>query len=106
VVGDTLLDSDVTGSVTRLCPDAPAPIVDLGEQVQRPGGAGLAALLAARAGHPVTLVTALGDDPPGTPAGRAAGRRGRPGPAAAAGLDGAQDPRPRGRAVAAADRLR
>jgi D-beta-D-heptose 7-phosphate kinase/D-beta-D-heptose 1-phosphate adenosyltransferase len=65
VVGDTLLDSDVTGSVTRLCPDAPAPIVDLGEQVQRPGGAGLAALLAARAGQEVTLVTALGDDPPG-----------------------------------------
>jgi rfaE bifunctional protein nucleotidyltransferase chain/domain/rfaE bifunctional protein kinase chain/domain len=64
VVGDTLLDSDVTGTVTRLCPDAPAPIVDLGEQVQRPGGAGLAALLAARAGHRVTLVTALGDDPP------------------------------------------
>jgi len=65
VVGDTLLDSDVTGSVTRLCPDAPAPIVDLGEQVQRPGGAGLAALLAARAGQEVTLVTALGEDPPG-----------------------------------------
>jgi D-beta-D-heptose 7-phosphate kinase / D-beta-D-heptose 1-phosphate adenosyltransferase len=65
VVGDTLLDSDVIGSVTRLCPDAPAPILDLGEQVQRPGGAGLAALLAARAGQEVTLVTALGEDPPG-----------------------------------------
>ncbi len=65
VVGDSLLDSDLTGSVTRLCPDAPAPVVDLGEQIQRPGGAGLAALLAARAGHPVTLITALAGDPPG-----------------------------------------
>ncbi len=65
VVGDSLLDSDLTGSVTRLCPDAPAPVVDLARQVQRPGGAGLAALLAARAGHAVTLITALAGDPPG-----------------------------------------
>ena len=64
VLGDTLLDSDITGTVSRLCPDAPAPVVDLSAQCQRPGGAGLAALLAARAGHQVTLVTALGNDPP------------------------------------------
>lgn len=65
VLGDTLLDSDITGTVNRLCPDAPAPVVDVSTQCRRPGGAGLAALLAARAGHQVTLVTALGDDPPG-----------------------------------------
>ena len=64
VVGDTLLDSDITGTVNRLCPDAPVPVVDLNVQCQRPGGAGLAALLAARAGHQVTLVTALGHDAP------------------------------------------
>ena len=64
VLGDTLLDSDITGTVNRLCPDAPVPVVDLSSQCQRPGGAGLAALLAARAGHQVTLVTALGTDPP------------------------------------------
>ncbi|HKR49493.1 MAG TPA: PfkB family carbohydrate kinase [Pseudonocardiaceae bacterium] len=64
VLGDALLDSDLTGTVNRLCPDAPAPIVDLSAQCQRPGGAGLAALLAAQAGHQVTLVTALGNDPP------------------------------------------
>ncbi|MGH3874720.1 MAG: PfkB family carbohydrate kinase [Pseudonocardiaceae bacterium] len=64
VLGDTLLDSDLTGTVHRLCPDAPAPVVDLSAQHRRPGGAGLAALLATRAGHQVTLVTALGDDPP------------------------------------------
>jgi D-beta-D-heptose 7-phosphate kinase / D-beta-D-heptose 1-phosphate adenosyltransferase len=64
VVGDTLLDSDVEGRVERLCPDAPAPVVDVSAQRWRPGGAGLAALLAARAGHHVVLVTALGTDPP------------------------------------------
>ncbi|MBV8541380.1 MAG: D-glycero-beta-D-manno-heptose 1-phosphate adenylyltransferase [Pseudonocardiales bacterium] len=63
VLGDSLLDSDVEGTVDRLCPDAPVPVVDVREQRWRPGGAGLAALLAARAGHDVLLVTALGVDP-------------------------------------------
>ena len=63
VIGDTLLDSDVDGQVNRLCPDAPVPVVDVETQRWRPGGAGLAALLAARAGHDVVLVTALGTDP-------------------------------------------
>jgi D-beta-D-heptose 7-phosphate kinase / D-beta-D-heptose 1-phosphate adenosyltransferase len=64
VIGDTLLDSDVEGRVDRMCPDAPVPVVDVEAQRWRPGGAGLAALLAARASHDVVLVTALGTDPP------------------------------------------
>lgn len=63
VFGDTLLDSDVEGTVDRLCPDAPVPVVDVQARWWRPGGAGLAAVLAARAGHDVVLVTALGTDP-------------------------------------------
>jgi D-beta-D-heptose 7-phosphate kinase/D-beta-D-heptose 1-phosphate adenosyltransferase len=63
VFGDTLLDSDVGGTVDRLCPDAPVPVVDVQARCWRPGGAGLAAVLAARAGHDVVLVTALGTDP-------------------------------------------
>ena len=63
VFGDTLLDSDVEGTVDRLCPDAPVPVVDVQAQCWRPGGAGLAAVLAACAGHDVVLVTALGTDP-------------------------------------------
>ena len=62
IVGDTLLDVDLVGSVHRVCPDAPALVVDEDARRPRPGGAGLAALLAARAGEPVTLVTALADD--------------------------------------------
>ncbi|GAA3119933.1 D-glycero-beta-D-manno-heptose 1-phosphate adenylyltransferase [Streptosporangium carneum] len=63
VVGDTLLDVDVEGEAERLCPDAPVPVVVGGREHRRPGGAGLAAVLAAQAGAEVVLVTALGDDP-------------------------------------------
>ena len=62
VVGDALLDRDVHGSVDRLSPDAPVPVFDYEAEVLRPGGAGLAAALAARDGHEVKLVTALADD--------------------------------------------
>ncbi|MFH9127380.1 D-glycero-beta-D-manno-heptose 1-phosphate adenylyltransferase [Streptomyces griseoaurantiacus] len=63
VVGDALLDRDVSGRAERLAPDAPVPVVADGEERLRPGGAALAAYLAARDGREVTLVTALGDDP-------------------------------------------
>lgn len=62
VVGDSFLDVDVEGEATRLCPDAPVPVLDLGSRRRRPGGAGLAALLAAADGAEVVLVTALGHD--------------------------------------------
>lgn len=62
IVGDTLLDRDVDGAVRRIAPDAPAPVLDEQQVRERPGGAGLAALLAAAQGHQVALVTALADD--------------------------------------------
>ncbi|MEV0902478.1 PfkB family carbohydrate kinase [Actinoplanes sp. NPDC049802] len=65
IVGDTLLDRDVHGTVTRIAPDAPAPVLDEERAEERPGGAGLAALLAARRGHEVVLVTALAADAAG-----------------------------------------
>jgi rfaE bifunctional protein nucleotidyltransferase chain/domain/rfaE bifunctional protein kinase chain/domain len=64
VIGDSLLDRDVVGRVDRLCPDAPAPVVDVETTRSRPGGAGLAALLCA-ADAATTLVTPLADDEPG-----------------------------------------
>jgi D-beta-D-heptose 7-phosphate kinase/D-beta-D-heptose 1-phosphate adenosyltransferase len=64
VVGDSLLDRDVVGRVERLCPDAPAPVVDVEATRSRPGGAGLAALLCA-ADAATTLVTPLADDEAG-----------------------------------------
>ena len=66
VVGDALLDVDVLGVARRLCPDAPVPVLDDIEEHARPGGAALAALMAARDGHDVVLVTAIGDDEAGS----------------------------------------
>ncbi len=65
MVGDALLDVDVDGTSDRLCPDAPVPVVDLTREWRRPGGAGLAALLAARSTAEVVLVTPLGGDQAG-----------------------------------------
>ncbi|WP_448316285.1 D-glycero-beta-D-manno-heptose 1-phosphate adenylyltransferase [Streptomyces sp. CO7] len=63
VVGDALLDRDLAGTADRLAPDAPVPVIaDCAERL-RPGGAALAAYLAAQDGRPVTLITGLGDDP-------------------------------------------
>ncbi|MEV4336838.1 PfkB family carbohydrate kinase [Streptomyces sp. NPDC049590] len=63
VVGDALLDHDLCGRADRLAPDAPVPVVHGARRSSRPGGAALAACLAAADGRPVTLVTALGSDP-------------------------------------------
>ncbi|ONH23583.1 hypothetical protein CcI156_18160 [Frankia sp. CcI156] len=62
VLGDVLLDIDITGEVNRVSPEAPVPVVSSPKDEARPGGAGLAALLAAMDGHRVTLITALGSD--------------------------------------------
>jgi D-beta-D-heptose 7-phosphate kinase/D-beta-D-heptose 1-phosphate adenosyltransferase len=62
VLGDSLLDIDIDGEANRLSPEAPVPVVDVSRQRRRPGGAGLAALLAARSGGDVILVTAIGVD--------------------------------------------
>ena len=65
VVGDALLDIDLEGTADRLTPDAPVPVLENLVEHARPGGAGLAALMAVRDGHDVVLVTALGDDESG-----------------------------------------
>jgi D-beta-D-heptose 7-phosphate kinase/D-beta-D-heptose 1-phosphate adenosyltransferase len=63
VIGDALLDVDLEGTAERLSPDAPVPVVNCVREHERPGGAGLAARLAAEmTGHDVVLVTAVGDD--------------------------------------------
>ncbi|MEU9099971.1 PfkB family carbohydrate kinase [Streptomyces sp. NPDC048361] len=63
VVGDALLDRDLAGTADRLAPDAPVPVVTERSCRARPGGAALAARLAADDGRDVTLITGLGDDP-------------------------------------------
>ena len=65
VVGDVMLDVDLSGEATRLSPDAPVPVVDVSGVKRRAGGAGLVARMLAEDGWPVTLVTVLGDDDAG-----------------------------------------
>lgn len=65
VVGDVMLDVDLSGEATRLSPDAPVPVVDVSDVRRRAGGAGLVARMLAEDGWPVTLVTVLGDDDAG-----------------------------------------
>ena len=62
VVGDVLLDRDLDGTASRLSPDAPVPVVEDIRENTRPGGAGLAALLAAQDAPDVVLITPLGAD--------------------------------------------
>jgi D-beta-D-heptose 7-phosphate kinase/D-beta-D-heptose 1-phosphate adenosyltransferase len=65
VIGDVLLDRDIDGAVHRVSPEAPVPVVEIGAEAERAGGAGLAAaLLVNRPGIEVRLVTALADDEP------------------------------------------
>jgi rfaE bifunctional protein nucleotidyltransferase chain/domain len=65
VVGDALLDVDLVGTVSRTTPDAPAMVLEQQARLARPGGAGLAAWLAASHGVAVTLACPLAGDPPG-----------------------------------------
>ncbi len=62
IVGEALLDLDLVGTVERLCPDAPVPVVDESHELARPGGAALAAFLTAGGDRPVVLLTPLGAD--------------------------------------------
>jgi D-beta-D-heptose 7-phosphate kinase/D-beta-D-heptose 1-phosphate adenosyltransferase len=65
VLGDALLDRDLEGRAERLSPEGPVPVVEDLVQRTRPGGAGLAAALAAFDGREVTLITALASDESG-----------------------------------------
>ncbi|BCK56528.1 PfkB family carbohydrate kinase [Nocardia wallacei] len=62
VVGDVLLDIDIMGRADRAGPDAALPVVEFVSRRTRPGGAGLAALLAATTTPEVVLVGAFGSD--------------------------------------------
>jgi rfaE bifunctional protein nucleotidyltransferase chain/domain/rfaE bifunctional protein kinase chain/domain len=63
VVGDALLDVDLIGTASRLTPDAPVPVVEDVETRERPGGAALAAVIAAAAtSREVVLVAPIDTD--------------------------------------------
>ncbi|WP_019894651.1 bifunctional D-glycero-beta-D-manno-heptose-7-phosphate kinase/D-glycero-beta-D-manno-heptose 1-phosphate adenylyltransferase HldE [Hydrogenovibrio halophilus] len=66
VVGDVMLDQYWTGSAKRISPEAPVPVVKVGEQTVRAGGAANVALNVAALGAQATLMGIIGQDEHGT----------------------------------------
>ncbi|MGI0118023.1 bifunctional D-glycero-beta-D-manno-heptose-7-phosphate kinase/D-glycero-beta-D-manno-heptose 1-phosphate adenylyltransferase HldE [Zooshikella sp. RANM57] len=62
VVGDVMLDRYWHGATSRISPEAPVPVVRVGEKEDRPGGAGNVALNIAALGAPAYLVGVTGED--------------------------------------------
>jgi len=62
VIGDLMLDHYVWGSVGRISPEAPVPIVDVSRETEMPGGAGNVAVNMASLGSEIFLVGTLGQD--------------------------------------------
>jgi len=62
VVGDVMLDRYWQGSVSRISPEAPVPVVHVEEIKECPGGAGNVALNVAALGAQATLLGLVGDD--------------------------------------------
>jgi D-beta-D-heptose 7-phosphate kinase/D-beta-D-heptose 1-phosphate adenosyltransferase len=76
VIGDLLLDVWWSGTSDRLCREAPAPVVDLGARVLRPGGAANTAMNLAALGARVRVVGLVGADDAGRALRRALGDAG------------------------------
>lgn len=62
IVGDVMVDHFLIGSVTRISPEAPVPVVALEREFSVPGGAANVALNARALGAEVTLAGVVGDD--------------------------------------------
>jgi rfaE bifunctional protein kinase chain/domain len=64
VVGDAMLDRYLYGSVDRISPEAPVPVVRVTRQEERLGGAANVALNIKSLGPHATLITVVGEDEP------------------------------------------
>ena len=65
VIGDVMLDSYIWGSVTRISPEAPVPIVAVKKRINLLGGAANVALNIKAIGAEPILCSVIGDDPKG-----------------------------------------
>jgi D-beta-D-heptose 7-phosphate kinase / D-beta-D-heptose 1-phosphate adenosyltransferase len=65
VVGDVMLDAYLEGVSSRLCPEAPVPVVAVSRHAEAPGGAGNVAVNARALGARVTLLGTVGADAAG-----------------------------------------
>lgn len=65
VVGDVMLDRYWSGQTSRISPEAPVPVVHVGANEERPGGAANVALNIASLGGKVSLLGYTGQDEAG-----------------------------------------
>src|SRR5687768_3418421 len=65
VIGDVMLDTYWWGTVDRISPEGPVPIVAITKKEQRIGGAGNVALNAGALGAGVVLISVIGTDEEG-----------------------------------------
>lgn len=65
VIGDVMIDRYISGSVKRISPEAPVPIVNMYSVENRLGGAANVALNLCALGASVTLLSIIGDDQEG-----------------------------------------
>ena len=65
VIGDVMLDRFIDGSVSRISPEAPVPVLEKSRETQMPGGAANVAGNLASLGCNVRLVSVTGDDAQG-----------------------------------------
>ncbi len=66
VIGDVMLDRYVYGTVERISPEAPVPIVRVEREVAMPGGAGNVVRNLTALGAAVAFVSVVGDDQAGS----------------------------------------
>ncbi|MSO90578.1 MAG: D-glycero-beta-D-manno-heptose-7-phosphate kinase [Acetobacteraceae bacterium] len=66
VIGDVMLDRYAYGSVRRISPEAPIPILSVDRDVAVPGGAGNVVRNLTALGAAVAFVAVVGDDQPGS----------------------------------------
>ena len=65
LIGDVMLDRFIDGSVSRISPEAPVPVLEKSRETQMPGGAANVAGNLASLGCNVRLVSVTGDDAQG-----------------------------------------
>ncbi len=66
VIGDAMLDRYIYGTVDRISPEAPIPVISVEREVAMPGGAGNVVRNLTALGLPVAFVSVIGDDQAGS----------------------------------------
>jgi len=62
VIGDVMLDRYIYGTVERICPEAPVPVLNYKDEKEEIGGAGVVADSLVKLGHRAKMISVIGED--------------------------------------------